>query len=209
FPDMSAEKGRNVCRARRVHAPVRRDQNTSRTRNLRSSEPHHCPHCLSRARSLYIRTRPTMTENLRIVAHFLNGKVLKGTALEFSVDGPVFQVLPQGGGAPVEVFFQDLKAVFFVKDLRGNAKRRNLKGFLQLPGSTPRGIKIAVRFQDGEVLCGYSYRHTTGGQGFFLFPADSESNNVRVYVLEAATTDVGVGAAAGALVRGGAGRVTA
>lgn len=150
-----------------------------------------------------------MTENLRIVAHFLNGKVLKGTALEFSTDGPVFQLLPQGGGAPVEVCFQHLKAVFFVKDLQGSAKRRNLKGFLQLPGSTPRGIKIAVRFKDGEVLCGYSYTHTGGGKGFFLFPADSASNNVRVYVLEAAATEIGVGAAADALVRGAARRVTA
>ena len=150
-----------------------------------------------------------MTENLRIVAHFLSGKVLKGTAHEFSTDGSVFELVPQGGGAPVTVCFEHLKAVFFVKDLHGNAKRRNVKGFLQLPGTTPRGIKIAVRFQDGEVLCGYSYTHATAGRGLFLFPADTASNNVRVYVLSASTTDIAVGASADLLVKGAARRVTA
>jgi hypothetical protein len=150
-----------------------------------------------------------VTENLRIVAHFLNGKVLKGTAHAFTTDGPVFQLQPLGGGSPVEIFFQHLKAVFFVKDLQGSAKRRNVKGFLRMPGTTPRGIKIAVRFQDGEILCGYSYTHLSGTEGFFLFPADDASNNIRVYVLAAATTEIAVGLAADALVRGAAKRSTA
>ena len=78
-----------------------------------------------------------------------------------------------------------------------------------MPGSTPRGIKIAVRFQDGEILCGYSYTHISGADGFFLFPADDAGNNVRVYVLAAATTEIAVGVGADALVRGAARRITA
>ncbi|HKB07234.1 MAG TPA: hypothetical protein VKF61_03010 [Candidatus Polarisedimenticolia bacterium] len=150
-----------------------------------------------------------MTENVRIVAHFLTGNVLKGTAHEFSTDGPSFRLTPQGGGADMEVCFKHLKAVFFVKDLNGSAKRRNVKGFLRMPGQTPQGIKIAVRFLDGEVLCGYSYMHTAGTQGFFLFPADTTGNNVRVYVMASAASEIQVGAAADMLVRTADRRITA
>jgi hypothetical protein len=150
-----------------------------------------------------------VTENLRIVAHYLNGKILKGTAHAFATDGPAFQLQPLGGGSPIEILFQHLKAVFFVKDLQGNAKRRNVKGFLRMPGSTPRGMKIAVRFQDGETLCGYSHTHVSGAEGFFLFPADDAGNNIRVYVLAAAATEIAVGVAADMLVRGAARRNTA
>jgi hypothetical protein len=150
-----------------------------------------------------------MTENLRIVAHYLTGNVLKGTAHEFSTEGPSFRLTPQGGGADIEVCFKHLKAVFFVKDLSGNAKRRNIKGFLRMPGQTPQGIKIAVRFLDGEVLCGYSYTHTAGGQGFFLFPADTASNNVRVYVIASAASEIRTGTAADMLVRMADRRITA
>ena len=150
-----------------------------------------------------------MTENLRVVAHFLNGKIIKGTAAEFSTDRAVFQLCPQGGSGSVEIPFAHLKAAFFVKDLNGNPKRRNIKGFLRMPGSTPQGIKIAVRFLDGEVLCGYSYTRVSGAEGFFLFPADTSSNNVRVYVRVSATAEIAVGAAADAIVRSVARRQSA
>ena len=150
-----------------------------------------------------------MTENLRIVAHFLNGKVLKGTAHEFTTDGPSFKLTPQGGGDACEIVLQHLKAVFFVKDLNGNRSRKNIRGFLKMPGSTPQGIKIAVSFKDGEILCGYSYTHSAGSKGFFLFPADTTSNNVRVYVLTAATREIAVGVAAEMLVKSGGRRVSA
>jgi hypothetical protein len=108
---------------------------------------------------------------------------------------------PLDGDGPVEVCFADLKALFFVRELKGNPKRPNIRGFLRLPGSTPQGIKIAVRFQDGELLCGYSYMHIAGADAFFLFPADTTSNNQRVFVIVAATTEIAVGTAADALVR--------
>lgn len=144
-----------------------------------------------------------MSENVRVVAHHLNGKILKGTAAAFTTEAPSFQICPQGQSASTlqDVHFEDLKAVFFVRDLNGNSKRPNIKGFLRLPGSTPQGIKIAVRFRDGEVLCGYSYTHTKGSDGFFLFPSDTTSNNLRVYVLVAATLEVAVGPAADTMVR--------
>jgi hypothetical protein len=142
-----------------------------------------------------------MAEDLRVVARFANGNVLKGTLVDFSTKVPAFQLHPQSGGAPLEVRFADLKAVFFVKDLQGRSQRRNLQGFLRAPGMTPQGIKIAVRFPDGEVLCGYSAMFVAGCEGFFMFPADATSNNFRVYVITASTTEIGVGGAAEALAR--------
>jgi hypothetical protein len=57
-----------------------------------------------------------------------------------------------------------------------------------------------VRFKDGELLCGYSLTYSVDREGFFMFPADPKSNNIRIYVLVGATTEVKAGAEAEALV---------
>ena len=49
---------------------------------------------------------------------------------------------------------------------------------------------VEVRFRDGEVMVGTADSPATDPQGFFLIPADPESNNLRVYVVAAATRAV-------------------
>jgi len=44
-----------------------------------------------------------------------------------------------------------------------------------------------VRFLDGEVMLGTADSATTDPLGFFLIPADPESNNLRVWVVSGAT----------------------
>jgi hypothetical protein len=142
-----------------------------------------------------------MAESNKVVAHFGDGRLLKGSTQNFLPTRTAFHVLPAGGGAVVEVRSQELKALFFVKDFVGNAKRRDLRGFLAAPGETPHGRKVAVRFEDGEFLCGYSLAYQPGREGFFVFPADAGGNNLRVFVVAAATVEVKAGPAADALVR--------
>ncbi|HTM58326.1 MAG TPA: hypothetical protein VL123_07910 [Candidatus Udaeobacter sp.] len=136
-----------------------------------------------------------MSELNKAVAHYLNGKVLKGTTQDFFPNRPMFHMTPQSG-PPVEVRCRDLKAVFFVRDLAGNNKRRDLRGFVTAPAETQHGKKIAVRFKDGELLCGYTLTYTPDRDGFFVFPADVESNNQRIYVLTAAANEIKAGPAA-------------
>src|SRR5262245_2448039 len=137
-----------------------------------------------------------MAELNRVVAHFMDGRLLKGTTQDFFPNRPSFHLQPADGTPTAEVRCKLLKALFFVKDFAGNASRRDLRGFLTGPGETTQGKKIAVRFKDGELLCGYSLSYLPDREGFFMFPADAESNNLRIYVIAAATHEVEAGPAA-------------
>ena len=142
-----------------------------------------------------------MSDGNRVVAHLLGGKLIKGTTQDFFPNRPVFHVLPVDGGAPVEIRAKLLKAVFFVKEYSGNQTRRDLRGFLAAPGETTQGKKLAVRFKDGELLCGYSLSYSPDRDGFFMFPSDAGTNNLRVYVITAAAAEIKAGPAADLLAQ--------
>jgi hypothetical protein len=137
----------------------------------------------------------------RVVAHYLDGRVVKGTTQDFFPNRPIFRVLPVGAGKETEIQCRQLKAVFFVKDLTGDENRKDLRGFMDGPGETAKGKKIAVRFKDGEFLCGYSLSYSPERVGFFLFPSDPGSNNLRIYVMTYAAVEVRAGAAAEAMAQ--------
>jgi hypothetical protein len=137
----------------------------------------------------------------RIVTHARDGKLLKGTTRDFFPNRPHFHIQPADGSPPVEVRCKTLKAAFFVKEFGGDPKRQDPVGFLASPAETKQGMKIAVRFKDGELLCGYSLTFSVDREGFFMFPADPKSNNIRIYVMTAATAEVKAGAEAEALVK--------
>ena len=140
-----------------------------------------------------------MTETIRAVAHYTDNTILKGTTQDFSPLRPVFHIQPADGSAPVEIRTKRLKALFVVKTFEGNQTRRDLAGFITGPSETAHGKKIAVHFRDGELLCGYTLSFTPDREGFFLFPSDHDSNNLRVYVVTASTREVRAGPAAEAL----------
>jgi hypothetical protein len=142
-----------------------------------------------------------MSDGNRVVAHLLNGKLIKGTTQDFFPNRPVFHILPADGGAPAEVRTKLLKALFFVKEFAGNQSRRDVRGFIEAPGETAQGKKLAVRFKDGELLCGYSLTYSPERDGFFMFPSDAGTNNLRVYVLTAAATEIKAGPAAAVLAQ--------
>src|SRR5689334_15248069 len=143
---------------------------------------------------------PAEPELLKVVARYLDGRVIRGTTRDFFPHRPTFR-LKMEQGPSFEVALKDLKAVFFVKDYAGNAKREDVRGFLEAPNENQHGYKIAVRFKDSELLLGYSLSYSALRPGFFVWPADSGSNNTRVYVLTHATVDVKTGAAAEALAQ--------
>ena len=142
-----------------------------------------------------------MSEITRVVARFADGQMLKGTTQDFFPNRPAFHVLPAGGGAGIEVRCRQLKALFFVKTFEGDAQRKDLPGFIAAPAETAQGKKIAVRFKDGEILCGYSLSYAPDREGFFLFPSDTGSNNIRVFVVASATAEVKAGPAAELMIQ--------
>jgi hypothetical protein len=137
----------------------------------------------------------------KVVVHYLNGRILKGTTQDFFPNRALFHLQPLERGTAEEVRIKDLKAVFFVKAYEGNGARRDLRGFVAAPAETSQGKKIAVQFRDGELLCGYSLSYSPERLGFFIFPADPGSNNLRAFVIKTATRDVKAGPAADTLAQ--------
>jgi hypothetical protein len=142
-----------------------------------------------------------MADSNRVVARLADGTMIKGTTQDFFPNRPLFHIAPVGGAPVVEVRTRRLKAVFFVRDFGGDTERRDVRGFLAAPGETAQGKKLAVRFKDGELLCGYSLSFSPDREGFFMFPADDQGNNLRVYVLAAAAAEIKAGPAADALAQ--------
>lgn len=142
-----------------------------------------------------------MAENLKVVVRYSNGQTLKGTTGDFRPASPRFHLIPADGSAVVDVRMVELKAVFFVRDFAGSPERAKLHGFLDAPAETAHGKKIAVLFRDGELSCGYTLTFSPDRAGFFLFPADPASNNLRIYVVTAAAAEVKAGPAAENLAR--------
>lgn len=142
-----------------------------------------------------------MSEINKVVAHFLDGKLMKGTTQDFLPNKEVFHLLPVDGTPSQAVRCRDLKALYFVRELDGNPNRTNLRGFVQRDDQGSRGNKLAVRFKDGELLCGYSLSYTAERSGFFMLPADAGSNNERIFVVRSSTVVVKAGQAAELLAK--------
>lgn len=135
-----------------------------------------------------------------VVARYVDGRVLKGVTQDFSPNRGIFHVQVDGdSGSVVEVRFKSLKALFFVSTLEGDPSRQDVRGFVDGPAETQKGKKIAVRFRDGEFICGYTLSWTPEREGFFMFPADLSANNQRIFVITASTVEVKAGPAADAL----------
>ena len=123
-----------------------------------------------------------MTVTNKVVIHYKDGKISKGTTADFLPKKRTFHLIfGEIHGEPVkEIFVDDLKAVFFVKDFSGNRKYRETKGF----GDRPRsGKRVRAIFKDGETLYGYTHVINFDQPGLFLVPADLNCNNERVFVV--------------------------
>ena len=124
----------------------------------------------------------------RVVAHYRDGRLVKGSTSDFLPTRELFHVAPETGGALVSVPLAELKAVFFVRDLVGNREHRARNEFD--PQKPAIGRKIRVTFKDGEVMVGTTQGYQPGRSGFFVVPADPASNTERCYVVAASTTQV-------------------
>ncbi len=119
----------------------------------------------------------------QVVAHFADGRILKGWAVDFFPNKPSFHLEREGSGGTLEVQVGELKGVFFVKTFQGSAGAATRTDVER----TGMGKKIQVDFADGETLIGYTSGYSPARAGFFVFPADPDDNNDKVYVVTAAT----------------------
>lgn len=132
------------------------------------------------------RDGPAM-ERVKVVVNYADGRIIRGHANDFSPASPSFHVHPIELGLAdkgIEVAMKELKALFFVKDFAGSRAYIDRKEFTK--GQQLSGRKVEVTFADGEVLIGSVLGYDTRRLGFFVTPADSQSNNLRVFVVSAA-----------------------
>jgi hypothetical protein len=125
----------------------------------------------------------------KVVVAFLNGARMKGCAYDFSALKESFNLLPQEDPLQrqgIKVEMKDLKAVFFVKDFGGDPE------YHESPRADApmHGRKIEVTFLDGEKIVGRTEGYNPQKLGFFVFPADPKSNNIRIFVVTRNTRQV-------------------
>ena len=129
-------------------------------------------------------------EPAKVVARYSDGRIAKGFTHDFFPNRNCFHLYQstKGSGGAVEVVMKELKAVFHVRDFKGNPFYEERKVYWK--GEKPSGRKVEVTFADGEILVGSTLGYDPSRPGFFLFPADPKSNNIRVFVVTSAVKKV-------------------
>jgi hypothetical protein len=129
-------------------------------------------------------------EPAKIIARYRDGRTIKGLSQDFSPNKPVFHLYREAegvSGVPVMVDLNELKAVFFAKSFAGDRDYKERKVFVH--GDKSSGRNVEVIFADGEMLQGSVLGYNPKHSGFFLFPVDPESNNIRVFVINGAVKE--------------------
>jgi hypothetical protein len=121
----------------------------------------------------------------KVVVRFKDGMIMKGQTSNFFPNKTLFH-LETTNGEQTQINIEDLKAVFFVRDLEGD--KDHVKSYKD--NIVGGGRKIEVKFVDGEKLIGYTLGYSPDRQGFIMTPGDLAGNNERVFVIKSATEKI-------------------
>lgn len=125
----------------------------------------------------------------KLVVHFTDGHVLKGHSMDFNPNRSSFHLAAEKNpDITAEIDMADLKAVFFVRDFRGDPTHTVRNEFD--PDRSYIGKKLLVEFKDGERLAGVRQGYRPGRPGFFLTPADPDCNTERAFIVKDAVKSV-------------------
>ena len=119
----------------------------------------------------------------RAVVAYRDGRRLKGYILNFSALKDKFRLFSGEPGkqqTSVDVALNDLKAIFFVKDFEGDAS------YIETNKADPpkhRRKLTVTPSATGEELPGTTEAYNKEKLGFFMFPLDEKSNNLRIFVI--------------------------
>ena len=124
-------------------------------------------------------------ETNKVVARFKDGSIMKGKTSDFFPNKTSFH-LETLSGETEKIDVEQLKAFFLVKDFEGN-KDYDEEYVDEVSGA---GRRIRVKFSDGELITGYTLGYSPDRQGFYMTPADVNSNNVRIFVVTSASEKI-------------------
>jgi Family of unknown function (DUF6982) len=124
---------------------------------------------------------------IKVIARYQDGRMVKGHTHNFAPHQAMFHLTPADLDADreaVEVRVSDLKAIFIVRDFEGDPEYdEDRNPAAPAPGG---GRLLQVTFKDRETLIGRSLEYNPSGAGFWMFPVDPNSNNQRIFVVNAA-----------------------
>jgi hypothetical protein len=120
---------------------------------------------------------------------------------------PLVYLTPSGvelltvSGAIVEVPFEDIKTVCFVRDFHAADLTREKRLFTTRPKTA--GLWVRMKFRDGDCMDGILANNLLllEPQGFTLVPPDASLNNQKVFVPRAALTEIQVMGVVGSPLR--------
>ena len=118
----------------------------------------------------------------QIVVHMKDATIHKGITQDFDPSAESFHLLPaEGGGVPMTVSLEAMKALFYVRDYVGN---RDFVSRKQFDDAQRAGRRAILTFNDGEEIWGtLGEGADADGPGFFFFPVDENDNNIRIFVI--------------------------
>ncbi len=118
-----------------------------------------------------------------VAVRSIDGTLLKGWTADFRPNRDFFHLIDREAAEPRRVSVEGLKGLFFIKTREGNPDHEQRKVFDDHAGPEK---PIWILFTDGERLAGWSNSAGSPKNGFYLVPADPDSNLERVYVFHSA-----------------------
>jgi hypothetical protein len=125
----------------------------------------------------------------KVVVHMKSGEIHKGLTHDFDPGKDTLHLLPaEGGGLPIRIPLESMKALFYVKDYIGN---RDFVAARQFGEEQKEERRAIVLFEDGEEIWGMLGEGADEeGAGFFFYPADKRDNNIRIFIVRSATKEL-------------------
>jgi len=123
----------------------------------------------------------------RVVVARKDGIRLKGFVYDFSAREDRFHLFATDDPAEKAsdtLRVSECKAIYFVRSHTGNPHYREDKE--AMPEKRKFGRPFEIEFQDGERLRGTVEFYNAEKPGFYLFPPDPRSNNLRIFIVRSA-----------------------
>lgn len=130
-----------------------------------------------------------MDEKVPVVLRYLNGDMEKCLIKPYiSCSIKVIQVIREDGSVRT-IPIEKLKAIFFVKDLNGKGHKEG-SWEEEDPEGLKVGSKIIVTFKDNEKIKGKVIGDWKKGEGFFIYPIEKNSNNLKIFVVRSSIVEI-------------------
>jgi len=128
----------------------------------------------------------------KMAVKYQDGKIVKGWSTDFGPNKEIFHLHPldEYGKDMMEIELSSLKAVFFVKDYKGNKDYKKVRTFKGADKGVPTERKIVIIFKDGENFYGTTHSYNRDRKGFYVYPIDPKDNNDRVFVINPSVNSV-------------------